>query len=528
MPSHVFVVPGDLTRLAVDSWLLPTDSRLEITRSWLGVAGVLEARDRLRVSSAGAPLRNGDVRAMAVPDWSGDGPPPVLVTVPLHGVRDAAEIERPLREGLRIAADHARAARSDRRTRLVGMPLFGAGGGGGDRLRGRLLKVALDVAEEVGTEKQVDVALVLKGGGSGSAISNASRDLAQAQAIRRAGHDGWQELGPELRVRAVDLAKEARNGRLVPFFGAGMSRAAGLPMWPTLIWQLAEGAGLDDREREALKTLSILDQADVLRSSYPDRRAFTRAVAKRTTAQRYGLGTALLSGLPTSEAVTLNYDDLYEKACEDTGRPVAILPRETVPEGGRWLLKLHGTVTAPETIVLTREDYLGFSSGRAALSALAKALLLTRHLLFVGFGLEDDHFHELVHDVRQVLPAGPRKNRLGTALLINTNPLFDRLWGDDLHLVPMGGEVEGQGRTLEIFLDCLLAHADQGVPFFLDERFAHRLSAPEVTLRERLRALAAETGDDQRATAAWSVVAEALERLGAPEQLSRRVEPGDE
>ncbi|RTL69768.1 MAG: hypothetical protein EKK42_06595 [Pseudonocardiaceae bacterium] len=527
MPSHVFVVPGDLTRLAVDAWLLPTDSRIEITDHWLNVPGVREARDRLRESPAGAPLRNGDVRAMAVPDWTGNGPQPVLVTVPLSGVSDAAEIEGPLREGLRIAADRTR-GRSERGTPLIGMPLFAAGGGGGDRLRGRLLEVALTVAEEMGRAKQVDVALVLKGGGSGSAASNASRDLAQAQAIRRARQDGWQDLGPELQAKALDLAAEARNGRLVPFFGAGMSRAAGLPMWATLIKQLAEGAGLDDRESEALKRLPILDQADVLRSSYADRPAFARAVAKRTTAARYGLGTALLGGLPTSEAVTLNYDDLYEKACEDTGRPVAILPHETVPEGGRWLLKLHGTVTAPETIVLTREDYLGYSSGRAALSALAKALLLTRHLLFVGFGLEDDHFHELVHDVRQVLPAGPRKERLGTALLIDTNPLFDKLWGNDLRLVPMGGEVKGQGRTLEIFLDCLLAHADQGVPFFLDERFAHRLTAPEVTLRERLRALAAETGDDQRATAAWSVVADALDRLGAPEQLSRRVQPGDE
>ncbi|MFW0772756.1 SIR2 family NAD-dependent protein deacylase [Paenarthrobacter nitroguajacolicus] len=60
--------------------------------------------------------------------------------------------------------------------------------------------------------------------------------------------------------------------------------------------------------------------------------------------------------------------------------------------GGEWLLKLHGSVSKPDTIVLTRDDYLGFNSSRAALSALVKAHLLTHHLLFVGFGVADDHF----------------------------------------------------------------------------------------------------------------------------------------
>ncbi|WP_296145611.1 MULTISPECIES: SIR2 family protein [unclassified Pseudonocardia] len=261
---------------------------------------------------------------------------------------------------------------------------------------------------------------------------------------------------------------------------------------------------------------------------HPDRDAFTEAVAAHTSAERYGLAPALLAGLPTTEAVTLNYDELYEKACHDVGTPLALLPQQAVQPGQRWLLKLHGSVSAPETIVLTREDYLGYGRGREALSALAKALLLTRHLLFVGFGLTDDHFHELVHDVREVLPPEARDGRLGTALVLSADALRSRLWGSDLDLVAMGGAgVPEQARRTEIFLDCMLAHADRGLSFVLDQRFAHRQTDAEAALRARLLALEAAAGADERATDAWSVVADALARL-RPQPVERRVQPGDE
>jgi hypothetical protein len=222
---------------------------------------------------------------------------------------------------------------------------------------------------------------------------------------------------------------------------------------------------------------------------------------------------------PIREAVTLNYDELYETAASDIGRRPAVLPEETVGPDGRWLLKLHCTVARPETIVLTREDYLGYGRGREALSALAKAMLLTRHLLFVGFGLADDHFHELMHDVREVLPPADRRgNTLGTAVMLSSSALRERMWGRDLKLVPVGGEdVSHQARRLEIFLDCLLAHADHGLSFFLDGRYCHRLIPPEQRLRERLLDLAAEAGADERDTPAWTEVEALLRSLGRRE-----------
>lgn len=141
---HVFVVPGDLTRLAADAWLLPTDARLAIERYWEdAVPGV-----RARVASAGAALtdfRAGRVRGLAIDD--GDGPAPVLTQVPLAGLNDAARIVAPfaplapLADALGAAPPAARnraakrAAITCRGWPLAAMPLLRARGGEGNRFR---------------------------------------------------------------------------------------------------------------------------------------------------------------------------------------------------------------------------------------------------------------------------------------------------------------------------------------------------------------------------------------------------------
>ncbi len=508
---HVFAIPGDVTRLAADSWLLPTDRTLHVTDGWYAAVPGLRAA----IAALGPQaddFRAERVRALVLPRWHPAVPQPVLVPVPFEGIRDAEQVVEPLTAALQAAADAAR-DRAERRPAsqrrgfpLVALPAFGSAGGGGDRLRGAILRRILDVAGIVGRETGIDVALVLR----------SPADLALAHSFRRAESGTWAVLGDDLVRRAQRLADEARTGQLVPFIGAGVSASAGLPTWGGLLEKLLAESDLPADEHDGFRRLGALDQAHVLRHRFEQRnRAFNETVARHTDADRYGLAPAILSGLPTREAVTLNYDTLYEKASADAGRPPAILPQEAVRPGERWLLKLHGTVTHPETIVLTREDYLGYGRARQALSAIAKAMLLTRHLLFVGFGLADDHFHELMHDVRQVLPRSVRgEARLGSALLLAADPLTTRLWGDDLDLIAMNGpDIAARGRLLEIFLDCLLAHADQGLGFFLDDRYRHRLSPAEQRLRQRLLDLAGAEADE-RDSPAWAQVQALLRSLG--------------
>ena len=87
---------------------------------------------------------------------------------------------------------------------------------------------------------------------------------------------------------------------------------------------------------------------------------------------------ALLASLGTREGVTTNYDPLFEIAAQDQSDPLAVLPFDRVGLGQRWLLKLHGSVERPESIVFTRDDYAGATSSYGALYGLLQAMLMTK------------------------------------------------------------------------------------------------------------------------------------------------------
>lgn len=467
--SHVFVIMGNLKNVACDAWLLPTDQELRVRDHWLaddeGLAQAIHATDS-------RDFKEGLKLTQTLNDWPLARPLPVLTAVPLYGANSAGELESAVREFISVAARQSYARRTARegfpRPRpLLGMPLFGTGGCGAGLFRGHVIQVLLQVAQTAAATKHVDVVLVLLD----------ERDFALAQEWRkRAGDDWWADLDPGLRDQAHRLSTQARAGRLVPFMGSGVSISAGAPDWKTLIGRLAAKIHMSSDEQEALAKRNVLDQAGILQTLYEERSSreglwFNQAVADEVQLHRYGLAPALLAGLPSKQAITLNYDDLFERASADADKSLSVIPEKRAESGDRWLLKLHGTVKDPATIVLTKDDYLGYKTNRDALSALVKATLMTHHLLFVGFGLADDHFHEIVHDVRRALPLDSKNDSgLATALTLFRDELDERAWKDKLTLVPMsedGKDVGESARTLEIFLDMLLAYATDSHSYFL-------------------------------------------------------------
>jgi hypothetical protein len=317
----------------------------------------------------------------------------------------------------------------------------------------------------------------------------------------------------------------------VPFLGAGISVNAGAPSWGQLLDKLRTGIHLKEAEADAFHRLGPLDQAGVLEQLYADQHegpeAFGQAVADAVDLPRYGLAPALLAVLPSTGAITLNYDRLFETACSDAQRPRTVVPENIPAVGNDWLLKLHGSVSQPESIVLTRDDYLGYNSNRDALSALVKAHLLTHHLLFVGFGLADDHFHEIVHDVRRALPSNASKNhQMGTVLSLFHEPLQNLVWAGKLDILSMSATpasdaasvdvhnaVGTAGRELEIFLDMMAAYATDSHSYLLAPAYNQGLADDELDLRQQLLALAGQKRSAETAEV-WAVLDKALRELG--------------
>lgn len=519
--GHVFVTMGDLLNFKSDAWLLPVDRRASPGTRWTkslpGLADAIDADDNVQ------SIRDQSAFAYALRMWRDDRSIPVLTAVPMTGITDADELLPRFRAFLEVATaavNERRVTSADRaRPPVLAAPFFGTGHGGGNIYRGAILRVLLKEAYQHAGEAGVDIVFVFQ--------DPAAFALAQQQ--RREGDTAWSALTPSLLTKAEELGEIARSGRLVPFMGAGISISAGAPTWNQLLGRLAGAASLSEPEKKALEELSNLDQAAVLRSYFEEKFPgtsdirFGRTVSEAVNMKQYGLAPSLLACLPSSGAITLNYDTLFEKASRDAGSPRTVIPGEkpddTTAATHKWLLKLHGSVDKPETIVLTRDDYLGYSATREALSALVKAHLITHHLLFVGFGLADDHFHEIIHDVRRALPAQEAGGRFGSALMLKRDAMQEKLWGKHLNLIDMedtgssGSGTAGQARRLEIFLDALIAHASDSHSFLLAPHYGEGLTYEESALRSALLEVA-RVSSRGPASSTTSVIQRMLKDLG--------------
>lgn len=534
---HVFVVRSDITQLKCDAWVLSTSTALSINTGW---DAIVSKSDALKFPEIEIFLDEKS-RAFAAPTWNGAGPQPILVSMRYRDVPeqmfdiffdDLSEVYKDAFDTFhRITLARSSGDVAGIR-RLIAFPVLGSGKGGGKRFQGKLLERTLPLLHRLAEEYATDVVLV----------THDAPTYALAQRIRtRPSPTNWFAPVENKRKQAEWLAEKAQKGLLVPFIGAGASISAGGLTWNQLLVEIAKRIGVSESLVPDLLNASRdnLDQAEFLRLFFGQHCAgregfpatFGELIAATTNLGHFGLAPALLASINSEQSITLNYDKLFEQACAAAKNSRRILPepRNERPDSfhdslsPRWLLKLHGTVSEPESIVLSRNDYLGYSYEREALSALVKATLFTRHLLFVGFGLNDDHFHEIVHDVNRAV--GNREH-FGTVLSLAQDKVHETLWQGKLEFIDMGAtnsdspdELTTAARELEIFLDFVLALSTNSRNYLLNVKFQKGDSDSQfrlelIDIANRIHRKGSESSED------FTELTDAFKKLGW--------EPGDD
>ncbi|WP_448627606.1 SIR2 family protein [Geodermatophilus sp. URMC 64] len=505
MHGHVFVVGADLTRLSCDDVLVPTDRGLRVAPGFRPlIPDELITEEGADGACVGLSW-SGEERVLPVP---GDAARRVWL---VDTVDDGGHGLPWLLEGARtalaaVAGREVAEPVHGRARRLVGLPALGTGWGGAAGERGTLLRELLPLLREAAAEHGFDVALVLRG----------PSDLAAAQRVRRADGAGW-DLPQHLHDLAGRLGEAARRGQLAVFVGAGVSAAAGLPTWEQLLDELATRSGLDDDLREGLSRLPAQDSAALLAREL-GRDALEGFVKERFGPGCYALAHALVADLPVQEFVTTNYDPLVELAAAGIGRDLTVLPFQEAVPGAPWLLKLHGDAAHPESVVLTREEYLQLGDSRAALAGVLHALLLTRHVLFVGTSMLDDDLIRIAHQVRSALRFdGGARRRGGTVLALREDPARARLWERDVETVamsPAGTSAAEAARRLEVLLDLIGCLATPPTGYLLDPAYRGLLTEHEQALAEALNEVAGRLPEDDESSWAVAEVEALLRRLG--------------
>lgn len=193
----------------------------------------------------------------------------------------------------------------------------------------------------------------------------------------------------------------------VLFIGAGLSRWSGLPSWKGLIEELAdfiESQGLSaDLVRKEAKANDLLQAAsygvDLL--TKPQFAEFMRKACRFGTASPHEIHSKVVRLGPTC-FITTNYDHLIEESL-NKWRPdqySRIVSNKQLTETAdiiqaratNFVFKPHGDVCDIDSVILTREQYRVLYGDKAHILKATETLLVSRPVVFIGFGLRDLDF----------------------------------------------------------------------------------------------------------------------------------------
>lgn len=238
-----------------------------------------------------------------------------------------------------------------------------------------------------------------------------------------------------------DISTVLRDAGCQPilFIGSGFSkRYAGAPNWEELLRKLAENCPLIDKDyayykqtySDPMKIGSVFADAyrewawGKGRSKFPDL-YFTESYPsdiflKHTVTEllkgmqptKNSNDAAMLAGelealrsMSPHAIVTTNYDEFIEPLFPDYERVIGqtILRQPYLSIGE--IFKIHGCVSEPSSLVLTKEDYENFNTDKKYLSAKLLTYFAEHPLVFVGYSATDPNIKSVLYDVDRMIRA---------------------------------------------------------------------------------------------------------------------------
>ena len=209
-----------------------------------------------------------------------------------------------------------------------------------------------------------------------------------------------------LRIYKESLFEAISKGEVVLWVGAGLSLYAGLPSGVQLREILYKG--LTPLEKEEVGEESDLSHlADEICTLKGNRNYIVQTLKRIFTGNFLSTEThKVISQIPHfRNIITTNYDSLFESVYDNNKLNVIFSDDHTpyIDDKKVNLFKIHGDLSAPNSIIITESDYNNFFSKdteQNTIWSVIKGIIATKSILFIGYGLEDTNIQVIFNKIR--------------------------------------------------------------------------------------------------------------------------------
>jgi len=213
-----------------------------------------------------------------------------------------------------------------------------------------------------------------------------------------------------------EINKARTNNRLVIFVGSGVSNNSGVPTWKGLIETIAKKInynencnGCDSIEtscpKEECSKRFNFTATEFLRipeyyyqSASSDEYFQTISDTLKCDKESNAVDEIILDIAP-HHIITTNYDTLLENSAsiKTANYKVIYEDKDLLSNASDcYIIKMHGDIDHPQTIVLKESDYIDYEHTHPLISTYIKSLLVNHTFLFVGYSLNDNNLNLII------------------------------------------------------------------------------------------------------------------------------------
>lgn len=216
-------------------------------------------------------------------------------------------------------------------------------------------------------------------------------------------------------MEKIELLKHIRNFRektntdkLILFVGAGVScNVANMPSWNKLIQEMANSikyskcTSCKKKDKECKKTCKFIDSFStdeylkIPQYVYNKNKKLYNQILLNNIQHDHTIDAPLSNAiidLAPAHIITTNYDKLIENCSniQKDNYEVIVYDKDLLnAQKNRYIIKMHGDIDEPETIVLKEADYLEYTQKHVLIEMFIKSLLTDHTILFLGYSLND-------------------------------------------------------------------------------------------------------------------------------------------